>query len=183
MAVASIASPRRITALLVLALMVLAPLLWIVWSLSAATAMAEANREQADTLASLQTRLSALAASAKGAQANTASVYLPGKSAAIAGAALQRIVANAVEGAGGRVVQSEIARPEAAGQEEEQGTVNLRAEFETDIVGLQRIVFELETGAPVLMVQAITIETKDKAAENANPGLGVIVLVRGYWET
>jgi Type II secretion system (T2SS), protein M subtype b len=180
MAVASIGSPRRIAALLVVALMVLVPALWIAWSLTEASAVTAANRDQADTLAALQTRLSALTASAKGAQANTASVYLPGKSAAIAGAALQRIVANTVEGAGGKVVQSEIARSETP--EQEQGTVNLRAEFSTDIVGLQRIVFALETGAPILMVQAITVETADKDANTENPGLSVILLVQGHWE-
>jgi hypothetical protein len=181
MAAASIGRPRRIAALLVVALMVIVPALWIAWSLSAASVMAQANRDQADTLASLQARLAALAASSNGGEANTASVYLPGKSPAIAGATLQRIVANTVEAAGGRVVQSEISRPE--NPEQEQGTVNLRAEFDTDIVGLQRIIFDLETGAPILMVQALTVEVADSTAADAgNPGLSVILLVRAYWE-
>ncbi len=180
MAFASLGSPRRIAALVAVGLMVLVPALWIAWSLAEASAIAAANQDQAETLASLQTRLAALTASANGAQANTASVYLPGKSASIAGAALQRIVANTVEGAGGKVVQSEIARSDTP--EQEPGTVNLRAEFSTDIVGLQRIVFELESGAPILMVQAITVETADKEANAENPGLSVILLVRGHWE-
>jgi hypothetical protein len=182
MAFASLKSPKRLAALLVVGLMIALPALWIVWSLMAASAVAAANRDQSDTVESLRARLSALTASANGALENTASVYLPGKSTAIAGAALQRIVATTVEGAGGKVVQSEIARSETA--EQEQGTVNLRAEFATDIIGLQRIVFELETGAPILMVQAITVETADKGATGGeNPGLSVVLLVRGYWET
>ena len=98
-----------------------------------------------------------------------ASVYLPGKSPAIAGAALQRIVATTVEGAGGRVVQSEISRTETP--EQEPGSVNLRAEFETDIVGLQRIIFELETGAPILMVQSADGRSRRMPTPtSANPG-------------
>lgn len=181
MAIASLASPRRIAAILVVALMVAGPLLWIVWSLSAASVMAAANRDQSATLDSLQARLTALAAGSQGDQSNTVSVYLPGKSPAIAGAALQRIVATTVEGAGGRVVQSEISRTETP--EQEPGAVNLRAEFETDVVGLQRIIFELETGAPILMVRALTVEAKNAdIAEGASPGLSVVLLVRGHWE-
>jgi len=111
-----------------------------------------------------------------------ASVYLPGKSPAIAGAALQRIVATTVDGAGGHVVQAEIARGETS-EQQEPGAVNLRAEFETDINGLQKIIFDLETGAPILMVRTLTIEAKDNTATDVtNPGLSVILLVRGYWE-
>jgi hypothetical protein len=178
----SLGSPRRIAALLAVGLMVLVPVLWIAWSLSAASVIAQSNRDQSEALASLRTRLAALSAGSSGAQANIASVYLPGKSPAIAGAALQRIVANTVEGAGGHMAQSEIARPETP--EAAAGMVNLRAEFATDIVGLQRIIFELETGAPILMMQSITVDTPDAAAagDTTSPALNVILLVRGYWE-
>jgi hypothetical protein len=181
MAVAASASPRRIGALLAVALIVVVPVFWVIWSLSAASATAEENRAQAETLASLQARLKALNASASADKASTASVFLPGKSRAIAGAALQRIVATTVEGAGGRMVQSEIAS--TAGAEEEPGVVNLRAEFDTDIVGLQRIVHELETGAPILMVQDLTVETAKTDAASENPRLSVVVQIRGHWET
>lgn len=178
----SLGSPRRIAALLVVGLLILAPLFWITWSLSAASVIAASNREQADALSALQARLSAFAAGANDTKVNMASVYLPGKSPAIAGAALQRIVANTVAGAGGHVVQAEISRSEAA-QEQEPGAVSLRAEFETDINGLQKIIFDLETGAPILTVRTLTVEAKDNTATDAaNPELSVIVLVRGYWE-
>ncbi len=183
MAIAPIGSPRRIVALLVVSLMIIIPALWIAWSLSAALAVAESITDQSETLASLQSRLSALAAGSKGAQANSASVYLPGKTPAIAGAALQRIVANTIEGAGGRLAESEISRSESA--EEEPGVVKLRVSFDTDIVNLQRIIFGLETGAPILMLQAVTVEAAETAgaSEGESPGLSVVLLVQGYWET
>jgi hypothetical protein len=185
MAIGSI-SIRRIGALLVVGLMVAIPALWIGWSLDAASETVEANRIQSETLDSLKVRLAALNAGSGAAEAQAASVYLPGETAAIAGAALQTLVSNTVAGAGGRVAETEIARPEgeAEGQEAEPGAVSLRVSFDTDIAGLQRIVFELETGAPILMVQAVTVEAKDATATAAteSPMLSVVLLVRGYRE-
>lgn len=185
MAVTSLGSTRRIGTLLVVALMVLIPALWIGWSFTAASALAEANRSQSETLESLKLRLAALSAGASGAEAQAASVFLPGETPAIAGAALQRLVSDTVEGAGGRLAESEISRTEGEvpGQEADPGAVSLRVSFETDIVGLQRIVFALETGAPILMVQTLTIEAKEAAsAEAESPMLSVVLLVRGYTE-
>jgi hypothetical protein len=182
MAVASASSPRRIAALLVLALMILVPILWVMWSMSAASSLAQAIDEQSETLQSLQTRLSALEASSNAAEANTASVYLPGETAAIAGAVLQRIVANAVETAGGRLAESEIARPDAA--DAEPGVVNLRVSFDADIVGLQHVIHQLETGAPILMLEGISIDAAnaDAAMDGGNPTLNVVLVVQGRWE-
>ena len=177
---------RRLVALLVVGLLVAVPALWIGWSLDAASETVEANRIQAETLDSLKVRLAALNSGSGAAEAKAASVFLPGETAAIAGAALQTLVSNTVEGAGGRVAETEIARPEgeAEGQEAEPGAVSLRVSFDTDIAGLQRIVFELETGAPILMVQAVTVEAKDAAASapTESPMLSVVLLVRGYRE-
>ena len=179
----SLGNTRTIIALLVVGLMVLVPAIFVVWSLSAASVIADSNRQQAETLESLQSRLTALSASANSAKANLASVYLPGKSQAIAGAALQRIIATTVEGAGGRVVQSEITRGAAPGEEPEPGAVSLRAEFDTDIVGLQKIIFALETGAPILTVQSLTVEAgNNTSADATNPGLSVVLMIRGNWE-
>jgi hypothetical protein len=181
MAIAAATSTRRLVALVVVCLLVIVPVLWVAWSLSAASVLAGAVRDQSETLASLQARLAALSA-ATGDAANLASVYLPGETPATAGASLQRIVANTVEGAGGRLAESEISRSDSP--EEEPGVVNLRVSFETDIVGLQRIIFELETGAPILMLQSISVEGggDPEAADSGNPSLSVVLLVRGYRE-
>ena len=176
---------QRLLALLVVGLMVGIPALWIGWSLNAASETVEANRIQSETLGSLRARLNALNSGSNSAEAQ-ASVYLPGETPAIAGAALQRLVSNTVEGAGGRIAETEIARSEseAEGQEAEPGAVSLRVSFETDIAGLQRIVFQLETGAPILMVRTLTVEAKDATATAAteSPALNVVLLVRGYRE-
>jgi hypothetical protein len=179
-------SMHRLLALLVVGLMVGVPALWIGWSLNAASETAEANRIQSETLDSLKARLAALNAGSSGAEAKAASVYLPGETPAIAGAALQTLVSRTIEEAGGRIAESEIARQEAEaeGQAADPGAVGLRVSFDADIAGLQRIVFELETGAPLLMVQALTIEARDATATapTESPMLSVVLLVRGYRE-
>jgi hypothetical protein len=176
----------RLLALLVVGLMVGVPALWIGWSLNAASETAEANRIQSETLDALKTRLAALNSGSGGAEAKAASVFLPGETPAIAGAALQTLVSRTIEGAGGRIAESEIARQEAdtEGQGTEPGAVSLRVSFDTDIAGLQNIIFQLETGAPLLMVQSLSVEARDATAtsETESPKLNVVLLVRGYRE-
>lgn len=181
MAVVAPGGSERIAAFAIVALMIVLPAIWIGWSLNTASALSDDVRSQAETLNSLQTRLAALNASAAGDQAKMASVYLPGATSAIAGAALQQIVAAAVESAGGHLAESEIVRPQA---EAEPGAVNLRVSFDTDIVGLQHVLFDLETGAPILMVTSITVSAPAAAdaAPTESPALSVVMMVSGRWE-
>jgi len=176
------ASPRRILALLVVAAIIVVPTLWIAWSLSVASEVAGSNRDQAATLDSLKTRLVALTVGQGAAEGATASVFLPGATPAIAGAALQRIVADTVEGAGGQIEESEISR--SGSEPEEPGAINLRVSFNADLPALQRVIFELETRAPILAMEGISIEANEAAAagEGTSPTLNVVLLVRGHWE-
>jgi hypothetical protein len=170
-------------ALLIGALMVLVPALWIFWSVATASTVAESNQAQSEALEALKLRLAALNAGAGQSSPDLASVFLSGETDALAGAALQRLVATTVEEAGGRVEESEISRPEEP--EGEPGAVRLRVTFDADIVGLQRIIFDLETGAPILTLEALTVEAKEAATAeeaNENPTLSVVMLVRGYRE-
>jgi hypothetical protein len=181
-------SPKRLAALLVLALLVLAPSGWIAWSLSAASIVGETVRSQALILAELRQRLTALAEpGSTGSLADPASLYLPGGTPAIAGAALQRIVANAVEAGGGRLTESEFAPVEPAPGEpsDASGRVNLRVSFDSEIVGLQRILFELETGVPILTLQGLIVQSPGEVPTDAasSPPLRVEMLVGGYWDS
>jgi general secretion pathway protein M len=179
----SLGSPRRIAALLVVALMILVPLLWVFWSVGTSSTVAQSNRAQTEALQALSVRLAALNAGSSEARADTANVFLPGETEALAGAALQRLVATTVENAGGHLEESEISRPE--GPDEEPTAVSLRVSFDADIVGLQQIIFELETGAPILMLDTLTIEAKEAASAESgdeSPTLSIVMLVRGYRE-
>jgi len=181
MAAPSIGGSRRIGALLLLSLLILAPVVWIAWSLHAASLAAESIHTQSETLAALRSRLSALTADASRAEEAAASVFLPGETPAIAGAALQRLVAATVESAAGRVTESEIAPTES---EEDPGRVDLRVSFDTEIVGLQKILFDLESGSPILLIRDLSVQTGGETAEmaDASPPLRVVAVVGGYWE-
>jgi hypothetical protein len=181
-------SPKRLAALFVLALLVLAPAGWIAWSLSASAILGETVRSQSLVLAALRQRLAALSEpGSTGSLADAASLYLPGGTPAIAGAALQRIVANAIHAGGGRLAESEFAPVEpAAGtpSADEPGRVNLRVSFDSEVVGLQRIIYDLENGVPILTLQALVVQSPAAIETDAaaSPPLRVEMLVGGYWE-
>lgn len=175
---------RRIAALLAVALILVAPATWVAWSLHSASLLEESVRTQSVLLRSLQDRLSEFEPEpgAGDAAADTESAFLPGETPAIAGAALQRIVADAVENVGGRVVESEVVRGETA--EAEPGRIDLRVSFDAEIVSLQRLLFEIETGVPILIVRSLTVQSggPGEVAETESPPLRVVMLVGGYQE-
>ena len=179
MAAISAGRGRRIAALLVIALVILAPVLWVVWSLYAASLVVDSNRAQREMLSALQARVAGLAPRENAGSADPQSVFLPGETAAIAGAALQRLVAATIEAAGGRVTESEISPVEA---EDDPGRVELRASFDTEIVGLQKILFELESGAPVLLMRTLDVQSGDEASSEPSPPLRVVMEIAGRWE-
>lgn len=179
MAAISAGQGKRIAALLVVALVILAPTLWVAWSLYAASLVAESNRAQREMLNALQARLEGLTPRDNPDATDPQSVFLPGETPAIAGAALQRLVATTIEAAGGRVTESEISPAEA---EEDPGQVELRASFDTEIIGLQKILFDLESGAPILLLRKLDVQSGDVASGEPSPVLRVVMEIAGRWE-
>jgi hypothetical protein len=175
---------RRIAALLAVALILVVPATWVAWSLNSVAVLDETTRSQSILLQGLRSRLAGFepGEAAPGDPGGVESVFLPGDTAAIAGAALQRIVAEAVEGVGGRLVESEVVRIETA--EEEPGRVDLRVSFDTEIVSLQRVLFDIETGVPILIVRSLTVQsgTVGDLVDTESPPLRVVILVSGYQE-
>jgi hypothetical protein len=176
---------RRIAALFVVALILVVPATWVAWSLQSVAVLEDTVRSQAILLQGLRNRLAEFepGETSPGDAADAESVFLPGDTAAIAGAALQRIVAEAVEGVGGRLVESEVVRVETA--EEEPGRIDLRVSFDTEIVSLQRVLFEIESGVPILIVRSLTVQsgTVGELVETESPLLRVVIMVSGYQET
>ena len=100
-----------------------------------------------------------------------AKIYLHGATLSIAGAALQKAMAGAVEDAGGRIIETQI----YPGGKDEQadaglaaaegngangpGRVDLRITLEIKNVGLQRLLFGIETGLPLLTTRRVTINS------------------------
>jgi hypothetical protein len=177
---------RRIAALLAVALLVVAPATWVAWSLTSASVLAGSVRGQSSLLGELRQRVAQFGPRPDNVDiAGAGSIYLPGETAAIAGAELQRAVVAAIESAGGRLVESEVARAETTEADAEPGRVDLRVSFDTEIVGLQSILFALETGTPILLVRSLTVQSggAGEVAETESPPLRVVMLVGGYRET
>ncbi len=179
-------SRRRIAALLAVAIMLVGPATWVAWSLHSASLLDAAVSSQSGLLRGLQDRLREFepGSGGAGAAADAGSVFLPGETPAIGGAALQRIVADSVEAVEGRLVESEVVRVETAEAEAEPGRIDLRVSFDAEIVSLQRLLFELETGVPILLVRSLTVQSggAGEVVETESPPLRVVMLVGGYRE-
>jgi hypothetical protein len=62
------------------------------------------------------------------------------------------------------------------------GLVELRLAFDAGIEGLQRILFDLETGAPILILRSLDLNAGNTAAggDSADPLLHVVMQVVGH---
>ena len=175
------AAGGRVAALLAVALIIVAPAVWIAWSLHAAALLADTNRAQAAMLANLQSRIAGIEPEEAGtAEADSASIFLPGETPAIAGAALQRTIADTIRAAGGTLIEAEFARVEAS--DEDPGRVDLRISFDAEINSLQQVLLQLESGLPILLVRSVDVQSATEATEAMSPPLRVAMLVGGYWE-
>lgn len=175
---------RRILALSVVAALVVVPLLWIAWSVNERRLTEEANQTQEITLVALRERLAALAADPPDAGDGPveADVYIAGETPAIAGAVLQQVVVNAIEKSQGTLLESEILPAELAA--DDPGRVDLRVAFETEIMGLQNILYDLESGAPILMLRGLSVRSAGTPAEadDITAPLRVDMRIAGYQE-
>ena len=177
-------SQRRLAAILVALLLIVAPILWLGWGWHAAAVVEASNAALSAQLLALRQRLLLLRTGPEstGALSDAAAVYLPGETAAITGAALQRLVVDTIEAAGGRLTESEVSPPSAA--EEEPGRIDLRVSFDTEIVGLQRILHALESRLPILFVRALNVRSAEtgEVGPEVSPPLRVVLSVGGYRE-
>ena len=178
-------SRSRILAVLVVALLILAPAAWVAWSLYASAVTAAEVQSQSGVLAGFRARLAELGEGPGAGPdvADPASIYLPGETNAIAGAALQELIAGSIEASGGRVLEMEMGFEDP--EEEDPGKLELRVSFETEIEGLQRIVFDLETGTPILMLDGLDVRSvgATEIAATESPILRVVMLVVAHRET
>lgn len=158
---------------------------WTIWCLGTAVSLKNEIETGTALLLKIQDRLEAVGAQLPGdvRQAGPEpDVSLPGETADIAGATLQKLVTEKIKEAGGDVVES--GREDGGTEVKEEGSIYLRVAFAGDIRELQRILFALEGGKPALLVRQLTIETTEAAAEGPqeSPKLRAVMLVGGQWE-
>ncbi|HMN72270.1 MAG TPA: type II secretion system protein GspM [Rhodoblastus sp.] len=106
------------------------------------------------------------------------SAYIEGQTATVAGAALQQRIGAVLSEAGGSVLSSELDLHEAGA---EGGRVALVVACDIDQPGLQRALYEIEAGMPVLMVDRLTAQTAGGDEKSAAPRLRAQIAVSGQW--
>ncbi len=173
----------RAMALLLFAALVLLPLGFGVLNLQAASVARATNADQEFRLADITRRVAELRASGglDRPAAAGAGLTFQGVTPAIAGAAMQRHVLQTIEAAGGRTVEArQLPVDDEAGVADRR--VDLRVAFDARIAELQRILYDLETGVPVVLVRSIAVLTTGGIENEVDPVLRIDFLLAGYRE-
>ncbi|HET6379094.1 MAG TPA: type II secretion system protein GspM [Methylocella sp.] len=136
----------------------------------------------AEMLARLESRNPAGAASGTGARLQ-GSPFIEGPTLTIAGAALQRRVADAIEKAGGNLLSSQV---DFQGPHERPGYVGLSVSCEIEQNGLQQLLYDLETGMPFLFIEQLVVQVPQSAgligAETGPARMRLQIDVSGQWQ-
>jgi|GEM_PF-2163562 len=173
---------KRFAAVALAAVLLVGGILWIAWGWVAASTLRDEVAQQQAQLDALATRTRNLTADAGGADRGF-DVYFPGDTQAIAGAAMQRTVAELIEKAGGKIVESQVlpVRPD----EDEANRIDLRVSFDADINALQKALYDIETHVPVMMIRSMAarsfVGSGRRGANAKNPTLQNTLTVSGFW--
>ena len=110
-------------------------------------------------------------------------VYLRSDRMALATAEIQQILKSAANKSGAELISS---RSLAADDEEEPGKVGVQVRAKSNIFGLRKLLYSLETGRPRLFIAEITISRGGRAvyrfgkSESTNQSLDIQLQVFGY---
>lgn len=165
---------------------------WSLWQDVFATRDMIAARQ--DLIAGLKRSVDRLTATAAGqtTRTPTASPYLPGETDTIAAAEFQADALKILETSKATVFSAQV-RPQAIdaadGQPPTDETagqrINLEVIFDARNVDLQRILFTIETGRPVLVISDVKMQparaTEGAETRNEDPMLHVVLGVYGFW--
>ena len=102
----------------------------------------------------------------------------------IAASALQKQIVDRLKDAGG-AVQSAQAEPTRETTPDGLQRLVAKLTFESSTTALQRLLFDLETGAPFMFVEALTAQpaTAASAGMRVDDRLRVTLAVSGYWKS
>jgi len=175
---------KRFAAVAIVAVLLLAGLIWIGWASLAVSAIQDRTAQQRDQLSSLVQRSQGLGGEGGDRPGDQGiSVYFRGETPAIAAAAVQQTVDGIVDDAGGRVVESQILPVDQA--EDSAHRIDLRASFEADIEALQAALYDIETHLPMMMIRSMSVRSfvsrGSGEPDEENPILQISLVVSGYW--
>lgn len=136
---------------------------------------------QAVTVETLERRVARLARDPQAARDVTA-VFLAGDGVEIARAELQKMLAEAVAAAGGRLIETQEPGQTLEPDAPDDGRVELRVTFDARNDALLDLLYGLETRTPLLSIERLEARRLDAAGDQdpADPNLRVGLVVRGY---
>lgn len=104
--------------------------------------------------------------------------YIEGQTTTVAGASLQQRVGAILTEAGGSVLSSELDLREAGA---DGGRIGLVVACDIDQNALQRALYEIEAGMPVLTVDRLSAQTAAGDEKSSAPRLRAQLSVSGVW--
>jgi len=112
------------------------------------------------------------------------SVFLGGANYALAANTLQQHIVEMIEQSGGKLVSVSVETPAATEQTSRRVVIQIRSELDND--GLQSLLFGLETGRPLLMVESLNVRRTAQADDlkldaKQSPRLTVELRVVGFY--
>ena len=118
-------------------------------------------------------------ANANGTAVVAGSPVLEGPTVTVAGAVLLQRVAGAVTRVGGNILSSQV---DLQGAQSKNGFVRASIDCEVDQPSLQRLLYDLEAGMPLLFVDQLVAQAPEAAASGLRGKMRVSILVSGQWQ-
>jgi general secretion pathway protein M len=118
-------------------------------------------------------------ANARGSAVVAGSPVLEGPTVTVAGAVLLQRIAGAVTRVGGNILSSQV---DLQGAQSKNGFVKASVDCEVDQPSLQRLLYDLEAGMPLLFVDQLLAQAPEAAASGLRGKMRVSILVSGQWQ-
>jgi hypothetical protein len=120
------------------------------------------------------------------APGETADVFLEGANYALAANALQQHVVESIEASGGKLVTVAVETPQGAADTASSRRVMVQTTSELDNDGLQSLLYGLETGRPLVLIDSLTVRRPANRREGEDdsksaPRLTVELRVVGFY--
>lgn len=173
----------RLSAVLLFGALMLGPPLWVVHNVRSAAATTALMETQLERLHDLDRRLQHMGPGQTGSDVPVPAeeLYFEGATPAVAGAAMQRLVADIIESAGGSIQESQ--RIPVTDSDGEEDRIEIRVSFDAGIDGLQSVLYQLETGLPLILVRSLGIRSENARGaqeDAADPRLRATLVAAGY---
>ncbi len=141
----------------------------------------EAVAATGDTLSRLEGRNPSSSRNAKaiGTAFVTGSPVLEGPTVTVAGAGLLQRVAEAVTRVGGNILSSQV---DLLGAQSKNGFVKVSVDCEVDQPSLQKLLYDLEAGMPLLFVDQLVAQAPETATGALRGKMRVAILISGQWQ-